>query len=67
MEFRERVQKRCHCEPVTDVTGVAIPYGDATQYDIKKHSYLQENNCSYHCGFTGNPGDCHASVRAGSQ
>ena len=41
----------CHCEPVTDVTGVAIPQGMGLLFDAIPLY----------------PGDSHASVSTGSE
>ena len=46
------ITSRCHCEPVTDVTGVAIP-----QLDGKTRIYEMFENL----------GDSHASVCTGSE
>ncbi len=42
--FNEAPPIFCHCEPVTDVTGVAIPLGEAEIHEILRLAVLAQDD-----------------------
>ena len=59
-------KKRCHREPAL-LPGVAIPHGGAMQKTVDYASLDRKIYIPHNTGSPENFGDCHASVRTGSQ